>query len=115
MFGYSLLRTSQNDAFYYDLFNLLKAFNVPLEGLHTETGNGVYEAAIEYTDILEAADRAVLFKTAVKEIAYKHGYHGNIYGKMEHVTCRVAAGIFINILKMQKAIIFFMMKAMQTA
>jgi len=43
---------------------------VPLEGLHTETGPGTYEAAIVYSDILEAADRAVLFKTAVKEIAY---------------------------------------------
>lgn len=81
MFGYSLLRTSQNDDFYYDLFNLLKAFNVPLEGLHTETGNGVYEAAIEYTDILEAADRAVLFKNAVKEIAYKHNCMASFMAK----------------------------------
>ena len=45
----------------------------PLEGLHTETGPGVYEAAIAYHDVLEAADRAVLFKTAVKEIAHQHG------------------------------------------
>ena len=81
MFGYSLLRTSQNNAFYYDIFNLLKSFNVPLEGLHTETGDGVYEAAIEYADILEAADRAVLFKTAVKEIAYKHGYVASFMAK----------------------------------
>jgi len=81
MFGYSLLRTSQHDAFYYDLFNLLKAFNIPLEGLHTETGNGVYEACIEYADILEAADRAVLFKTAVKEIAYKHGFMASFMAK----------------------------------
>lgn len=72
MFGYSLLRTSQYQSFYNDLFNLLRQFNVPLEGLHTETGPGVYEAAIEYADVLEAADRAVLFKTGVKEIAYRH-------------------------------------------
>jgi glutamine synthetase len=32
----------------------------------------VYEAAITYADILEAADRAVLFKTAVKEIGHRH-------------------------------------------
>jgi glutamine synthetase len=81
MFGYSLLRTSQHDAFYYDLFNLLNAFDVPLEGLHTETGNGVYEASIDYTHILEAADRAVLFKTAVKEIAYKHGLMATFMAK----------------------------------
>lgn len=72
MFGYSILRSSENQAYYNDIFNLLLKFNVPLEGLHTETGDGVYEACIEYTDILEAADRAVLFKTSVKEIAYQH-------------------------------------------
>ena len=72
MFGYSLLRTSQYQSFYNDIFNLLREFNVPLEGLHTETGPGVYEAAIEYADVLEAADRAVLSKTGIKEIAYRH-------------------------------------------
>jgi glutamine synthetase len=73
MFGYSILRTTLKNEFFSDLFGLLKSFDVPLEGLHTETGPGVYEAAIEHTDILTAADRAILFKTAVKEIAYKHG------------------------------------------
>src|SRR6201985_118165 len=73
MFGYSILRTSENSSFYYDIFDLLMKFNIPLEGLHTETGPGVYEAAILHDHVIEAADRAVLFKTAVKEIAYKHG------------------------------------------
>jgi len=72
MFGYSLLRPSQNQDFFNDIFNLLPQFNIPLEGLHPETGDGVYEAAIDYTDVLEAADRAVLFKTSVKQIAYRH-------------------------------------------
>jgi len=56
-----------------DLFDLLNKFNIPIEGLHTETGPGVYEAAIMYAPILKAADQAILFKTSVKEIAYKHG------------------------------------------
>ena len=73
MFGYSLLRASQRSDFFHDLYDLLLAFRIPLEGLHTETGPGVYEAAITYADILEAADRAVLFKAAVKEIAHRHG------------------------------------------
>src|SRR5260370_40163199 len=73
MFGYSILRASQGSAFFHDLFDSLKAFGVPLEGLHTETGPGVYEAAILYSDALEAADRAVLFKTGVKEIAHRRG------------------------------------------
>lgn len=73
MFGYSVLRASQKSAFFHDLFDLLKKFDVPLEGLHTETGPGVYEAAIMYSGILEAADRAVLFKSGVKEIGFRHG------------------------------------------
>ncbi|MFP6872359.1 MAG: glutamine synthetase family protein [Verrucomicrobiales bacterium] len=73
MFGYSVLRASQNKEFFHDLFDLLKAFNVPLEGLHTETGPGVYEAAIVHDDILESADRAVLFKSGTKEIGHLHG------------------------------------------
>lgn len=73
MFGYSILRASQNSKYFNDLFDLLKKFGVPLEGLHTETGPGVYEAAILYSETVEAADRAVLFKTGVKQIAHQHG------------------------------------------
>lgn len=73
MFGYSILRSTYRNDFFTDLFELLVKFGIPIEGLHTETGPGVLEAAIAYAPILESADRAVLFKTAVKEIAYKHG------------------------------------------
>ncbi|MEZ4825023.1 MAG: glutamine synthetase family protein [Bacteroidia bacterium] len=73
MFGYSILRSSLKSAFFHDLFDLMEKFDVPLEGLHTETGPGVYEAAILYGDILTAGDRAVLFKTGTKEIANRHG------------------------------------------
>jgi glutamine synthetase len=72
MFGYSILRASQKSDFFHDLFDSLRKFNVPLEGIHTETGPGVYEAAILYAEIVEAADRAVLFKSSVKEIAHRH-------------------------------------------
>ena len=48
-------------------------FGVPIEGLHTETGPGVYEAAILFSEALEAADRAILFKTGAKEIGSRFG------------------------------------------
>jgi glutamine synthetase len=51
----------------------MAAFNVPIEGLHTETGPGVFEVAILYCDPLEAADRAALFKTGAKEIGHRFG------------------------------------------
>jgi glutamine synthetase len=86
MFGYSVLRASQKKEYFYDLFDLLKKFDVPLEGLHTETGPGVYEAAILYAEVLEAADRAVLFKTAVKQIAHNHGLIATFMAKFsEHL------------------------------
>ncbi|MEP1150427.1 MAG: glutamine synthetase family protein [Balneola sp.] len=72
MFGYSILRTSQYSGYVNDLFELLHQFDIPVEGLHTETGDGVYEACIKYDDILKAADQAVLFKNSVKEIAFHH-------------------------------------------
>ncbi len=71
MFGYSILRSSMKNDYFNALFDWLAQFDVPLEGLHTETGPGVYEAAIRYDEILAAADKATLFKTAVKEIAYR--------------------------------------------
>ncbi|RYZ26961.1 MAG: glutamine synthetase, partial [Chitinophagaceae bacterium] len=40
MFGYSVLRSTLKNPFFSDLFELLKNFDVPLEGLHTETGPG---------------------------------------------------------------------------
>ncbi|PWJ42988.1 glutamine synthetase family protein [Sediminitomix flava] len=73
MFGYSILRSSYYSEYFNQIFDDLNDFGVPLEGLHTETGPGVYEAAIQASSALEAADRANLFKTSVKEIAYDHG------------------------------------------
>lgn len=82
MFGYSILRSSLQNPFFTDLFEYLRKFDVPLEGLHTETGPGVLEAAIQYAPIVESADRAALFKSAVKEIAYKHGIMATFMAKI---------------------------------
>lgn len=81
MYGYSITRTTQNQAFFRDLLEKLLAFGVPLEGLHTETGPGVFEAAVLYADALESADRATLFKASVKEIASLHGITASFMAK----------------------------------
>jgi glutamine synthetase len=73
MFGYSWLRASENAPLVHDLQDRLNAFDIELEGFHTETGPGVYEAAIKYDLLPRAADKAALFKTAVKEICARHG------------------------------------------
>ena len=82
MFGYSVLRTTVQNPFFTDLFDLLTRMNVPIEALHTETGPGVLEAAIAHAPLPEAADRAAVFKTAVKEIAYRHGIMATFMAKI---------------------------------
>ena len=82
MFGYSLMRMNENREFFNDLYNSLNDFKVPIEGLHTETGPGVMEAAILYGDVLDAADRAVLFKSSAKEIGYKYGIKPTFMAKL---------------------------------
>lgn len=83
MFGYSILRASLESDYAHDLFDSLAEFGIPLEGLHTETGPGVYEVAITYSDVMDAADRAVLCKTAIKEIAYQHGIMATFMAKFD--------------------------------
>ena len=80
-FGYSTLRSSVHAEFYHDLLNLCAGMDFPLEGLHTETGPGVLEAAIVHCDALEAADRAALFKTYCKVLAQRRGWMATFMAK----------------------------------
>src|SRR5262249_57351095 len=69
----SLLRAYHSRDYFRALTEEMAAFGVPIEGLHTETGPGVYEAAIVFSEALEAADRGLLFKAAAKEIGARFG------------------------------------------
>ena len=72
MFGYSWLREGQHQAIVDDILDTCSAYDIEVEGIHTETGPGVWEAAIRYDDVLAAADKAALFKTTVKQICARH-------------------------------------------
>ncbi|RYP22167.1 hypothetical protein DL765_001815 [Monosporascus sp. GIB2] len=73
MFGYSITRPVQNQGYYYDVYDACAKFECDLEGWHTESGPGVYEAALEFGQISGMADRASLFKYVVKGVATKYG------------------------------------------
>lgn len=81
MFGYSSLRPQLKNGYFNAIFDYLEKFDISLEGLHTETGPGVYEAAIRYDQVLRAADKAILFKNSVKEIAYRFGIIASFMAK----------------------------------
>ena len=71
-FGYSVLRSSVHSDFYQQLIALSEAMDFPIEGLHTETGPGVLEAAIGVDTAENAADKAALFKTFTKVLAQRN-------------------------------------------
>lgn len=64
MFGYSISRIAQNSGWYYEIWNTCQSqeYRCDIEGWHTESGPGVYEAALQFDEICEMADRAALFK-----------------------------------------------------
>ena len=71
-FGYSIIRNSVHADKYHDLLKLCEQMDMPLEGLHTETGPGVIEAALVYDNASAAADKAALFKTFTKVWAQRN-------------------------------------------
>ncbi|MCJ1483490.1 hypothetical protein MMC06_003657 [Schaereria dolodes] len=73
MFGYSLTRPVHNQGYYYDIYQTCEKFRCGIEGWHTESGPGVYEAALEFGEIKQMADKAGLFKYIVKSIGSKYG------------------------------------------
>ncbi|MEO8398432.1 MAG: glutamine synthetase family protein [Ignavibacteriaceae bacterium] len=81
MFGYSALKLGTHSSLMKQIWNLLKDFNIPLEGHHTETGPGVYESAIEYDEGLNAGDKAALFKNSVKEIVSQNNLMATFMAK----------------------------------
>jgi len=80
-FGYSGLRSSVWSELYHEILDSCETMRIPIEGLHTETGPGVLEAAIYYDLALESADKAALFKTFMKVIAQRRGLMATFMAK----------------------------------
>jgi glutamine synthetase len=72
-FGYSMLRSGVHGEFYRDLLSFCERMDMGVEGLHTETGPGVLEAALRVDEALAAADKAALFKTMAKVFFQRRG------------------------------------------
>jgi glutamine synthetase len=72
-FGYSVIRNTVEEATYKGLLSMCEAMDLPIEGLHEETGPGVMEAALAYDTALASADKASLFKTFTKIAMQKQG------------------------------------------
>jgi glutamine synthetase len=84
MFGYSLTRPVHNKEYYYGIFDACEKFNVGIEGWHTESGPGVFEAALSFGEVVQMADKAGLFKSVFENC--------NILPKLTHtqICCQVS-------------------------
>lgn len=71
--GYSVLRSGVHSEFFQGMLKLSGALETPIEGLHPEAGEGAVEYALSPSQGLEAADRAVIFKTFSKIWAQRMG------------------------------------------
>jgi glutamine synthetase len=80
-FGYSMLRGSVWAELYQEILDTCEKMRMPIEGLHTETGPGVLEAALAFDKALESADRAALFKTFMKVLAQRRGLMATFMAK----------------------------------
>jgi glutamine synthetase len=80
-FGYSVLRNSVLSDWYKDLLAMCETMDMGIEGLHTETGAGVLEAALRVKDGLSAADSAALFKLYTKVLAQKRDWLATFMAK----------------------------------
>lgn len=92
-FGYSIIRNTVHAEFYHQILNMAEKMDFPIEGLHTETGPGVLEAAIAVDGAEEAGDKAALFKTFMKILAQRTNkmatfmakWSGNYPGQSGHI------------------------------
>ncbi len=81
MFGYSMLRSGVHADLYHELLDTMEGLRCPIEGLHTETGPGVIEAALRYGPVVEAADRGAIFKTFTKILAQRRNLMATFMAK----------------------------------
>ncbi|MEW5910864.1 MAG: glutamine synthetase, partial [Thermodesulfobacteriota bacterium] len=71
MFGYSILRNVWLSDLFNEFMEYFRKFDIEIEGLHCETGPGVWETAIQHDTGVSSSDKANLFKTFTKTFFQK--------------------------------------------
>jgi glutamine synthetase len=66
---YQMIQAARDDWFIERIRNQMPDFGVPIESSKPEWGLGQQEVTLDYCDTLEMADRHVLFKYGVKQLA----------------------------------------------
>lgn len=78
---YSLYKGAELEYVIQEMRTGLEDFGIELEAFHIEYGPGQIEVIPEYCDALEMADKTVLIKNSIKEVARKHGLYASFMAK----------------------------------
>jgi glutamine synthetase len=106
-FGYSVLRNSVYAELYKDILDLGRGMDFPIEGLHTETGPGVLEAAIAVDKGMNPADKAVLFKSFCKVLLNRGGMMPTFMAKYSNKYAGQSGHIHISLVDDAGKNVFF--------
>jgi glutamine synthetase len=71
---YHILQATKLEPLYRQIRNQMTAARIPIEFSKGEAAPSQHEVNIRYDEVLESADRSVLFKNGAKEIAWLNGY-----------------------------------------
>lgn len=78
---YHILGTTRNEEVIRNIRNAMCASNIPVEYSKGEWGKGQHEINLQFSDALQMADRHVIYKNGVKEIAWKHNVSATFMAK----------------------------------
>ena len=81
---YHLLQATKAEPLHRLLRNQMTEARIPVEFSKGEAANGQHEVNIRYDEVLESADRTVIFKHGAKEIAYLNGWGITFMAKPDH-------------------------------
>jgi glutamine synthetase len=97
---YHILQTTKEEPVMRDMRRQLQASGIPVENSKGEWGPGQEELNVRYADALTMADRHVIMKNAMKEIAINHGkaitfmakWDFGLAGSSAHIHMSLARG-----------------------
>ena len=96
---YQLLQTAREEYILRRIRNEMRAAGIPVEFSKGEAGRGQHEVNVTYDEALATADRHLVFKNGIKEIAGAGGPGRHVHGQVDdgrrrarRATCTPACG-----------------------
>jgi glutamine synthetase len=79
---YSVYRDTDSEKILGEIRCQLADYGIYIEASNSEHGPGQFEVNLRYCNALDAADRAVLLKNSIKELAVRHGCTASFIAKL---------------------------------